>query len=106
MLGHLFLVCSYYASRAGTVLEFMLWFLYLFWGCVFLRCCVVESSPPWASPYAEGGFLYAWAVCSELLLKSDDAYFKFKPETLNPKLNLATLNLVGMTYWNLRYREL
>ena len=71
MLGHLFLVVrSLYASRAGMVLEFMLWFLYLRWGCVFLCCCVVESSAPW--PFlmlggvfldAEGAFLYAWAVC-------------------------------------------
>ena len=34
---------------------------------------------------AEGAFLDAWAVCSELRLNSDDAYFKSKPQTLNPK---------------------
>ena len=39
-----------------------------------------------ASPHAEGVYLYAWAVCSELRLNSDDAYFKSKPQTLNPKL--------------------
>ena len=34
---------------------------------------------------AEGAFLSAWAVCSELQLNSDGAYFKSKPQTLNPK---------------------
>ena len=34
---------------------------------------------------AEGAFLYAWAVCSELRLNSGGAYFKWKPQTLNPR---------------------
>ena len=53
---------------------------------------------------AKGAFLYAWAVCSELQLNSDEAYFKSRPQTLNPKP--STMNLVSMSYWNLRYCEL
>ena len=33
---------------------------------------------------------------------SDNVCFKSKPQTLD----LATMNLVGMSYWNLRHREL
>ena len=57
---------------------------------LMLLCCSIQSDM--ASPYAEGvfldaegAFLYAWAVCSELLSNSDGAYFKSKPQTLNPK---------------------
>ena len=65
-----------------------------------------------ASPYAEGvfldaegAFLYAWAVCSELRLNSDDAYFKSKPQTLNPKPCYYEFGQHEL-YWNLRYCEL
>ena len=45
-VGFSLMLGTFYASRAGMVLEFMLRLLYLCWRCEFL-CCCVESSPPW-----------------------------------------------------------
>ena len=55
---------------------------------------------------AEGAFLYAWAVCSELRLNSDGAYFKWKPQTLNYEFSEhelleslhGELELLGLAY--------
>ena len=65
-----------------------------------------------ASPYAEGVFLdaegaslYAGAVCSEPWLNFLTMHAPNRSR--RPKtLNLATMNLLSMSYWNLWYREL
>ena len=75
MLGILFSHSSLVlCSQGGKASHFMLWFLCLCWGCVFLCHCVVECSPPWLFLMLRvfafmRFFLYARIVGSELRLE-------------------------------------